>query len=275
MHQLNNVTLFCIDDVQPVNAFGLLFDQTNKLQFGSAKLFTSIEALNRDINDPDKNKKYHKLLERAKESKTEINIITETPEIKSLNDYSKFIINKVHHYIDSDFAMCIQMDGYPLAPSKWDPQFLMYDYIGAPWTWAAPIAPGDCPEGRCVGNAGFSIRSKKLMEALSELNYNPENGDSVEDIYICREKGEELQNLGFKFAPVELASRFSIENQPWNGQFGFHGRLTMALSEKNLTNMVFNGPSAENNFTQTNLRDFRSITPRTKFSTSTFSTLSL
>ena len=234
MHDLKNVTLFCIDDVDPIGAISLLNEKKNEINYGSVKIFHSKDALNKQFKqESGLREEFEKLKQNLK---GKIEIVDEIPEINSLNDYSEFIINKAHEYIDTDFAMCVQRDGYPVNVAAWDPQFLEYDYIGAPWTWAAPIAPSECPEGRCVGNGGFSIRSKRLMEAGSKLNYNPHDGDLVEDVYICREKGKELQSMGIKFAPVEIALRFSIENQPWNGQFGFHGKLTIAMTEESQKN---------------------------------------
>jgi len=34
-----------------------------------------------------------------------------------------------------------------------------------------------------------------------------------------------------KFAPYELANRFSVENKKYDGQFGFHGKETMKIND--------------------------------------------
>lgn len=43
-----------------------------------------------------------------------------------------------------------------------------------------------------------------------------------EDTVICITYGDYLTQAGFKFAPVELAKEFSVENDWWKGEFGFH-----------------------------------------------------
>ena len=257
MSELENVTLFCIDDIDPLRALRLMAVLTKEGSgLGSMfpnskgkkpfiKLFCSKSGWERSGAGDEE-------IAAARDGSTCLIELIDIPEINSLHDYSDFIIHEAHKYIDTDFAMCMQRDGYPLGPHAWDQQFLKYDYIGAPWTWAAPVAPGDCPQGRCVGNGGFSIRSKKLMEAVSKLGYNPKV-DPVEDAYICREKGQELQDMGFNFAPIEVASRFSVENQCWGGQFGFHGKLTVELSEDLLRDQIFQGQTGGN------LREFESV----------------
>ena len=106
--------------------------------------------------------------------------------------------------------------------------FLNYDYIGAPWPkeWEKIM---DRPSR--VGNGGFSLRSKKIMETVSKLEYNPQynsTADRTEDNFICLQNFHLLQTMGIKFAPVELASKFSFENpteeNSIDNTFGFHGR---------------------------------------------------
>lgn len=139
--------------------------------------------------------------------------------IKSKEDYSRFIINEAHKSINTTHVLIIQYDGYVLNWKAWNPEWLQYDYIGAPWMWYK--------DGKQVGNGGFSLRSKRLMEIVSKMdipNCHPE------DDVICRQYREVLEKEhNIKFAPLEVAERFSIEgyNQPgakYTGQFGFHGQ---------------------------------------------------
>tara|TARA_Y100000588_G_C14205450_1_gene904454 strand:+ start:907 stop:1551 length:645 start_codon:yes stop_codon:yes gene_type:complete len=209
MNKLNlkDVTLFCIDDISPQKAWAVIDSVCQNIEFGDVKLFSS----------------------RKEEYVTKI----ERP-INSLRDYSAFIINDAHEYINTEFAMCVQRDGYPVNVGGWTDHFLRFDYIGAPWTWAASYQKGDCPVGRCVGNGGFSIRSKRLMEETAKFNYgsNKRDFDDDEDVFICRRKGVELETKGLRFAPVELASCFSVENGIYERQFGFHGKKTMQINQK-------------------------------------------
>ena len=55
--------------------------------------------------------------------------------------------------------LLIQWDGYVVNPEAWDPAFLGCDYLGAKWYWH--------DDGMRVGNGGFSLRSRRLLDALA------------------------------------------------------------------------------------------------------------
>jgi hypothetical protein len=146
--------------------------------------------------------------------------------IASREAYSSFLVKRINRYVDTPFALIIQYDGFVLNPDAWSEEFLNYDYIGAPWFE---------PElgGALVGNGGFSLRSKRLLEILQQddsiadpTDLDPP--DAPEDWYICVMIREYLEGKGIRFAPAELAQRFSLEGgEPfgvtWTDQFGFHG----------------------------------------------------
>jgi hypothetical protein len=76
-----------------------------------------------------------------------------------------------------------------------------------------------------VGNGGFSLRSRRFMEACSRIIkiMHPE------DHHICRTYRKQLEAEGMRFAPIEVAERFSFEGylQPHKiltNQFGVHGK---------------------------------------------------
>jgi hypothetical protein len=130
-------------------------------------------------------------------------------------------------YIETDFALVVQYDGYVVRPNKWKQEFLNYDYIGAPWARDTHYTK----EGVNVrvGNGGFSLRSKRLLLALTELKL-PFTDDGTgffhEDGILCSYYRKELENAGIKFAPVEVAARFSHETDCAESvyrPFGFHG----------------------------------------------------
>ncbi len=115
----------------------------------------------------------------------------------------------------------IQWDSWVLDADRWTNEFLGYDYIGAPW----PLLPGSLwdrmgyVKGRNVGNGGFSLRSTALMRHCQNLTlWLPE------DDAICRKHRAALEAKGFRWAPEELAARFSFEYIPAEGTFGFHGK---------------------------------------------------
>lgn len=135
-------------------------------------------------------------------------------EIENFKNYSKFIIKDLHKHYTTKHCLIFQYDGFPINIDGWDNSFLDYDYIGAKWWY---------PE-RNVGNGGFSLRSRKLSEAAAELI--PGGECHPEDEAICRNYGKNLKALGFKFAPDEVADKFSVEYaSSYKNQFGFHSAL--------------------------------------------------
>ena len=119
-------------------------------------------------------------------------------------------------YIGADYILLVQNDGLITNASKWTNEFLKYDFVGAPW----PIPEDDktyrTPNGRLVrvGNGGFSLRSRRLLRAPTVLGLKfTDNGSGFwhEDGAICVHHGDTLVDAGIRFAPVELAARFSTE----------------------------------------------------------------
>ncbi len=140
-------------------------------------------------------------------------------------EYSRIVLKDIGSYIETDHFMCIQYDGMPIDGNFWDDDYLKYDYIGAPWPWG--------PANRRVGNGGFSVRSRKLALACQDpkIVFNPPGfGDTnyMEDLHICVMYADYLESQGIKYAPVELAKKFSAEIP--GGKFdtyGFHGTLCL------------------------------------------------
>lgn len=128
--------------------------------------------------------------------------------------YNEFVGKYLAQYITTDYTLLVQNDGYILDGSLWDDEFLQYDYIGAPWPPNTHFTKSG-KEVR-VGNGGFSFRSKKLLNVLNELHLpftDMGTGFWHEDGAICVHYREELEEYGIKFAPVEVAAKFSTELQ--------------------------------------------------------------
>jgi hypothetical protein len=160
-----------------------------------------------------------------------------------IRDYNYIALKLIPEVVTTDYNLTIHDDGFAVNSNAWTDEFLDYDYIGARWIRY---------ETNKVGNGGFCLRSKKLYDAIKKLNIshdlqygsfpNSVNllADSAwpsrpiaEDTIICRLYGDVLSDeFGIKFAPPELADRFSIEdewNSPWCGKsLGFHGRHGVA-----------------------------------------------
>jgi len=141
-----------------------------------------------------------------------------TKEIESREAYSLYLQTKLTNSIFTKFALIIQWDGYVLNPSTWSEEFLEYDYIGAPWPqFVSPLS---------VGNGGFSLRSKRLLEVCAEPDFRATH---PEDLSICHYNRAMLeQKYGIRFAPESVAARFSYErSKPTSATFGFHGVFNM------------------------------------------------
>ena len=130
--------------------------------------------------------------------------------------YAPFVCRNLARTTASPFNLLVQYDGYILDPSAWSDQFLAYDYIGAPWPWHRA--------GRRVGNSGFCLRSKRLLDILADMPLPPA-GTFVDDTFICHTMRDYLEKTcGIGIAPENLAGRFAYERQePGGATFGFHG----------------------------------------------------
>jgi len=128
------------------------------------------------------------------------------------------MIKDLIKYVDTPYALIFQYDGFILNHDAWDDQFLDYDYIGGPWAHLGSLE---------VGNGGFSLRSRRLIDWLA-TNWR-EIGVPIdpEDVFISHFARPRLEQNGMTFAPTSVASRFSKEGNErsvvWNGEFGFHG----------------------------------------------------
>ena len=195
--KLNNVTLVCIDCINYNSAIKSLSKSIKNIEFERVIFFNDLIQLDC----------------------FETIII---PKIKSKEEYSQFVLKILPDYIETDFVLIIQYDGYIINPDLWTDKFINYDYIGAPW-WYNDLYN--------VGNGGFSLRSKKLLNICKEFDFKKSH---PEDDSICRFHRKEMDELGVLFAPEYLAKQFSYEpNGKYpkfeNSTFGFHGLSHLIL----------------------------------------------
>jgi hypothetical protein len=144
--------------------------------------------------------------------------VMKIPTLKSKEHYSSFMIKNLSNYIETDFVLVVQYDGFVINPNSWTTEFHTYDYIGAKWRYT---------DGLNVGNGGFSLRSKRLLQALRGDDF-PADRDSLlngEDHFICRLSRKFLEEkYHIRFAPETIADKFSYEYvEPPGVTFGFHG----------------------------------------------------
>lgn len=150
-------------------------------------------------------------------------------DITDINSWNKAVIYDLHKYVDTDFAMFVHGDGYVVNPSAWRPEFLDYDFIGAPWSLPRDTYSYLTPKGELVrvGNS-VSIRSKRLLQLPSELHlhWRPYYGNTNEDGFLCCHNRDVLIENGCKFAQLEVAKYFSKEHEIPENQgietFAFH-----------------------------------------------------
>jgi len=209
MVTLNNVTLVCATSINIERAIKALNYSKEGIDFYNVILLTD-----KNVNPIG------------------INIININP--LDYIGYSKFIIYDLYKHVNTDYVLIIQDDGFVVNPDKWDPEFLKYDYIGAPFR----IPPVNdkityrTPFGKLtrVGNGGFSLRSKKLLSLAPKLNlpWKPYFGYWNEDGFFTCHNRHLYEENGCVYAPVDVASRFSHEYQTSETRniipFGFHGK---------------------------------------------------
>jgi hypothetical protein len=135
------------------------------------------------------------------------------PRIRSAAAYSDFMLLHMVDHIDTSHCLVVQWDGFVTDARRWRPTFLDYDYIGAGWP--------QFDDGYDVGNGGFSLRSRRLMEAFHNPDFQARH---PEDVAIGRINRPWLEGRGLHFAPRSLADDFSAERagDP-ERSFGFHG----------------------------------------------------
>jgi hypothetical protein len=149
--------------------------------------------------------------------------------------YQRFMIESLNTYVQTSYCLVIQADGFVLDSNRWDNRFLKYDYVGAPWPEVVTITGGGNRSLRLnknsVGNGGFSLRSKRLLQATSRLRFDRLNFPlKAEDVLICHYLYDDMRAVGIEFAPPKIASLFSIEancalyGQSFDSVFGFHGK---------------------------------------------------
>lgn len=140
------------------------------------------------------------------------------PRLNSGRDYSRFLLERLADHVATEHCLVIQWDGFVLNADRWTDRFLECDYIGAPWPQFG--------DGRTVGNGGFSLRSRRLLEACRTSKFVHSH---PEDLAIGRVNRDYLErDHNIVFADEDLAARFSLErSSPSERTFGFHGVFNM------------------------------------------------
>jgi hypothetical protein len=215
MLKLDNITVVCVTSVRIQESIDALVETAKHGQYSSIKLITHRDGTG---NLPD--------------VPTGI-IVEECPKL-DYKGYSEYIIYDLHKHIDSEFALIINWDGFITNPKQWDSKFLDYDYIGALWTVDHKYKDIN-DRDIFVGNGGFSLRSKKLLELASKIDIPwtvREDKYWQEDAIISVMNRHIYEAHGLRWAPKHIAAKFSQEYHrediPENvgvTSLGFHGKI--------------------------------------------------
>jgi hypothetical protein len=192
--QLPQVTLLIADDINPILSKEVLNICQKEIEFGAVKLLTSHD------------------IEGA----------TKIPQLTTLVDYSVFMLTRAWGFVETEFCLVVQRDGFILNPGKWNNDWLKLDYI-------APLFI----QYDVVGIGGFSLRSNTMMRSVARnwpvWDGTPEHANRIQHsmgfyedgIYSFRNK------KGFKIASCEQAADFGqggnrTEKYFRERPFGFH-----------------------------------------------------
>lgn len=211
---LPNVTLITVDCRHPERSkAGADICQKN-FEFGAVKILSHVQD-----SDPR---------------------IVHIDEINNGKIYSEFYIRELYKYVDTELALTYHNDSFIANPEAWTDEYLKYDYIGPPWYHVGNTH---------VGNGGFAIRSRRLLEYVAK-NCDRIGGQfEPEDLWVCETARPHLEKEGMTFAPESLAKRWGIEGGirgvVWDGQFGWHG-----INSTDMTKWFDKNPEYKNIFPQ-------------------------
>src|SRR5262245_49784773 len=155
MLSLGNVTLCCIDTARPRLALRAVQKSQARIRFARTLLLTNASPGGLDVPG-------------------DIDVVPIAP-LDSRAAYSQFVLKSLLPHIATSHVLLVEWDGYVWNADAWQDAFLDCDYIGAKWFWHR--------DGMRVGNGGFSLRSRRLLQALQDPRIALDGG---EDETICR-----------------------------------------------------------------------------------------
>jgi hypothetical protein len=173
-----------------------------------------------------------KLLTHEMPVKLPSHIIWEyAPKINNINDFNKYMFLDLGKHINTSHMLYVQAHSWIVNPNLWTNEFLEFSYIGAPWKIVENSYMANDGTISRVGNGGFSLRDSRLLNLPKKMGWGlrEEQGWLNEDGNICCYYRKEMLDNGIKYAPLEVACKFSYENTiPENigiKPFGFHRNM--------------------------------------------------
>lgn len=194
MIKLPQITLLIADDINPSTAKNVLSICQRGIEFGAVKLLTS-----HDIEGAIK-----------------------IPALNTLIDYSVFMLTRAHEFVETEYCLTVQRDGFIINPESWKDEWLRLDYV-------APIFM----QYDVVGSGGFSLRTKRMMKRISEdwpkWDGTSDHANKIQSTMKYYEDGVISIKYGgrFNFASLEQAADFAqggTRNSKYFREkpFGFH-----------------------------------------------------
>lgn len=204
MKELPQVILVCVDCFRHEAALAAIQKSLEQIKPHSVLFCTDMQGM---------------VLARQTSIHPDVLRLIQIDPITSTEEYSEFVMKDLWRHLAEtpvSHVLLVQHDGYVLNGEQWTDEFLMYDYIGAPWLH---------PAGPNVGNGGFSLRSKRLMSKLAfdpQIQYTHPEDEMIGRLYRTYLEDE----YDIKIAPEHVAHRFSFElHMPLQPTFGFHGKF--------------------------------------------------
>lgn len=238
MLEIKDVTVVAIDLIHPLKTLRAIELTMSRVKFGYVILLSDEFKIVKDIEADD-------LRNDLQDKYDNFRVIHYAGELTNKIHYSRFLVNEIGDYFTTSHCLHMQWHGFVVNPEAWSDDFLKYDYIGARWHFHQP------PHN--VGNGGFSLRSKKYCNVGKDFyletraatkianpshwqrrlrNYHPE------DHICCISRRDYFDDSGIKFAPEDVAMKFSVENEKYTGSFGFH---ELDKTEPELFDKFYNG----------------------------------
>ena len=220
MLKLPDVTILALGSTQVKENLMALQMSTKKIDFGAVKFISHEEPKN--LPEGITYEKFNDF------------------ENISYKEFSYYCIYKLVEHVDTKYMLMIHPDGFVINPEMWSDDFLEWDYIGAVWPFRNDAFIDPFGNHQRVGNGGFTLRSRKVLEVpqIEDIPFEVNEGTFYkhmnagaynEDGNICVHNRHLFKKHGVKFAPIDVAVRFSQElpvpEATGIKPFGFHRYL--------------------------------------------------
>lgn len=207
MLTLLNTTLIAIDSFRPDRTLRVMAEIQRQIKFAAAVLVTRNGF--------------------GKKANVEV---LEKLEDDSRMERERFLATRLSEAFFTPFALHVEWDSGVKNVLAWQPNWIQFDFIGAPWRPSR--LPGFPPitESMRVGNTGFCLISQRFADLQRKLAKPTDRELAKSDVYTCVVLRPVLEKHGIRFAPPTVAARFSCEDCRYDGQFGWHGKGTANLN---------------------------------------------